>query len=326
MTVLFMGGEREALVQASGTTTEGNSAGYYDSAVSRGYVTLEGSGATYLAPFSASSDDVWLHMRRRQYGFSDGSAQATINFRDASNNVLARLRNISSGNYGLEYWDGSSFVGVPGSPNPGPAGVMHVYDVHIVRHASAGIVEWYYDGALIASATGLNTASYGTMTNIQMVWVVDGGGAISEVVVTDADPTIGWKLTTFPPTGDGTDTDGTGTYADVDELVTSTADFIALDTAGQHHSFTKGTHSYLNEISGVAIAAQIRVADGTGPQQIKPYVKIGGTRYYGTTFALTNGFVNYRYVWLQDPSTLADWDYLDVGSDTYMEFGWEAVA
>lgn len=327
MTVLFMGTEREAL-QDSGTGdgnfVEGNSGGYYDAAQSRGYSTLSGGGGASYYDFPiAASTEVWCHFNRRYYGFDDATSMPQLYFMDASDNVIARLAYLGGDDLRLQYWNGSSFVSV--GTGVAPRSVYHTYDVHVKKHATAGVVEFYYDGSLWSQATNIDTSSFGDITHVRLVYN-GGGNAISEILITDNEPTIGYGVTTFWPLADGADTGGTGTYADVDELQTSTADFIALDTAGQAHCFTKGTHSYLFKISGVAIAAKMRVADGTGPQHVKPYVRIGGTRYYGTTFALTNGFTDYEYVWQTDPATGLDWDFEDVGSDTYMQFGWEAVA
>lgn len=326
MAILFVGAEREALVQgASGTYLEDTKAGYYNSSFARTTARVNAnSPAGYTCPLSATSGEVWLHLVKRYAGPTASANGPTFLFRDASANVIAKV--VTNGSlWELQYWDGAAFVTV-GSGYTHTSNLMTV-DVHILKGTGTAEAAWYIDGVEVDSATGLTIAAFGNVAEV----VLESGASTSsenyysEVVVTDGASTIGWNLKTVPPTADGTDTDGTGTYADVDEVNRNDSDYLSFDTAAQKHSFDHTTLALVNFVKAVGVACSAMRVDGTGPQQIRPYVIVGATRYYGDTFPLSVSFENYEYVWDVSPDTGVDWTTDEVNAATF-EMGWEAVA
>ena len=325
MTVLFVGSEREALQQniAAGTYYENNN--LLENPYSRGNAGMDGGASTfYECVFSEEVSECWLHYRRRYSGFDDQTSAPEIQFMDAANNIIAKVAITSGSTYVLQYWNGAAFV-VVGTSMLNAVNTIWEIDINIKKDATTGRVAWYRSGVLHAEALGLNLTSFGDIAKVRLV----GRGSTNywnQVIATAGDePTITWNLWTLVPNADGTDTDGIGTYADVDELSMDTNDFIQLDNAGDKHSFLHAAITAEDFIRGVGVAACARRVDGSGPQNIRPYLIIGGVRYYGDTFALTTGFLDYQYIWNLSPATSTDWTTAEVNDPTF-EMGWEAVA
>lgn len=324
MTVLFAGSERDAFRNNLSIGSYSESTTLLQAPYARGSSSAAVAGAWYECNFSDAVTECWLHYRRMYSGGDDSLLPPTVQFLDASDNVIARAAISTGSNYVLQYWNGSAFVNV-GTTMEHVNGATYEIDINIKKDAATGRVAWYRDGVLHAEATALALTSFGDIAKVRFVGVGNTNFWNQTIITDAAQPTIGWNLWTVPPNADGTDTDGTGSYADVDELVTNTTDFIQFDNAGDKHSFLHAAIAVEDFVRGVAVAAYARRVDGTGPQSIRPYVIIGGVRYYGDTFALTTGFLSYEYIWNQSPATATDWTTAEV-NDAGFQAGWEAVA
>jgi hypothetical protein len=139
-------------------------------------------------------------------------------------------------------------------------------------------------------------------------------------------PTLASTSEIKPPTSNGGDLDGAGTYAAVDEATPySDADMVTFSAAGQHQSFKAAARAHTQAtVSGVTASCRAWYEAG-GPTQLKPYLKIAGVRYYGTTFALDLVANAYQYTWQTNPATGVAFTPTEA-SDANLEWGWEAVA
>lgn len=324
MTVLFAGSEREAEIQGAGSYTEDTNGTYRRSAYSRAAAVILGSTGDYTCPFQTASDEVFLNWRTAadQFGENNG---VRAELRDASNNVLVRV-SFTGQVPTAQYWNGSEFVNATGVAPVESNVVLTQYSLHVKKGAAGtGLVELFVDGILKQTTGAIDLTSYGDMANAKFYYSGARRRSYVEVVATDGESTQDWGVLTVPPSANGTDTDGTGAASDVNEVVMNTATYLAFDTAAQKRSFVHTAITVENFVRGVTVSACARRVDGTGPQQMRPYVIVGGVRYYGTTFALTTSFTDYQYVWSQNPATLTDWTTSDV-NDTNFQMGWEAVA
>lgn len=321
--IQFIGTEREALAQnaGAGTYSEDTSAGYFNTPKSRADSSVQGSGGYYDVPMTTAGGEAWLHYCNRYSGFNDSVSQPLVQFMDASNNVIAKMVENGS-SYELQYYNGSGYTSTGSGPNP--ASVMNTFDIHVLKGSGTAVIEWWMNGGLIRSVTGATLTGFGNIAKVRLQWFNDGNDHFSEVALTDTIRTAGWNVTTRPPTGAGGDTAGTGAYTDVNEINLDQSAFIQLGTAGDQRSFVRAASSLVNSIKGFTVAGNIRRVDATGPQQIKPYLKISGTRYYGTTFALTTTFANYQYTWELNPATGVAFT-VSEANGTGIEYGWEAV-
>lgn len=243
--------------------------------------------------------------------------------RDDSGNVIARL-NQTSGNINAQYWDGSAFQTAAGTATNEADTTLTEYTFHVKKGSGTGSIALYRAGALVQEVTDITLTSFGAIADVVLGYNGTRYRGFSEVVVS-TEPTIGWGVLTVPPSAEGVDTGGTGTYADVDEVVLSTADYIAFDTAGQKHSFKHAAIEVANFVKSVTVTAHARVVDGDGPQSMRPYVVVGGTRYYGDTVALATSWEDYQHSWEVNPATSVQWSPEEV-NDAALEKGWEAVA
>lgn len=321
MTTLFAGTEREALQQAA-TGVYSESAGPRRAGYSRAATTCgpqTNSDCRLTCNMDAAVPEAWINFYTGQFV----GAYFGVEAKDASGNTIARITNGGA----LQYWNGSTFVTAPGTTFSQVAD--GVVTMRVCKGAgSAGRVEAYWNENLISDSGPIALTSFGDIAYFDVVGYPLTGlnrhRFFSEVVISD-ESTLQWGCFTVPPVADGADTDGAGTVADVNELDLNESTFIALSAAGEKRSFTHDDVNAENYVKAVSVAGRIRRVDDTGPQQIRPYLTIEGTRYYGPTFALTTGFKNYCHSWSLNPATGTDWTTADVDLPEFAQ-GWEAVA
>lgn len=326
MTVLFGGGEASA-VQPASLAVESTTASSFRSANSR------------LSLSSASPVNFWTIDAGAN--ITDGSfkVQWWTNFIDTDDSDHFLLLSNGSGTgqlrlncgsngtvMGLQYWTGAAWAQVGSTFNPGVYSSVMTEIVIRFTCGASGTAELFFNGvskaagSIGSATTNIRTAKMFS-PDVNATWYFSEGifengtqGLIGSVVETEA------------PTANGTDnSDGTGSYTDIDETITTDADRITLTAAGQKRSFTSPARtSTLAEVLGVTVAA--RMSRGTsGPQNFKFYLLIGGTRYYGPTTALGLGYAAYQYTWATNPSTGLQWTTAEA-NDAALQWGVEAVA
>lgn len=325
--ILFVGSEREALIQGPGSTyQETASAGYYRPAPYARAASGLGGGDYYRAPLGGPYPLLSVHVATRNDGFGAGGGDV-VAFLDSADNIFLRLFG-ENPTWHMQYWDGAAWQNIGVSVNP-TYGSVGLFDITLdMSTPSAAEVHAYYNGIEFGAGT-VDISDY--VSDIEEVRFYRGqsdGQWFSEVVITDSDEKIaGVGLTTFPATSNGTDTGGLGNPSDVNEINMDLGTFIALNGAGVRRSFVS-TDRGLNTdriVLGFTVAGRMSKTGSTGPQHVKPYVLIGGTRYYGSTFALTVSADPYKYTWVLNPDTAAPWTAAEV-NDPDLEWGWEAVA
>lgn len=97
-------------------------------------------------------------------------------------------------------------------------------------------------------------------------------------------------------------------------------------TSGDKHSVvcssinSQMTSGEVASIQGVMVKV---LASADAAEQIRPYLKIGGTRYYGTAVSPPSGRYEYAYyIWQTNPNTAAAWQHSEL---TALEIGYEVV-
>lgn len=191
------------------------------------------------------------------------------------------------------------------------------YDIDILGYPTRP------DGTALTAAV-LDTLEGGTQINIPAAY---NPGRLEQL---DFD---------FPePSADGTDdgvwtqTGGTAGSAYTAINDNDDADYISSSGAGQQQSVlftwtdydsadTAGPNPQSTIIEDVILTIRARRGAGTSTQ-LKPYVKIGGVRYYATTLNINNTtFGNYNdNRWADNPATAAPWEWSDLQA---AEFGFE---
>lgn len=320
MTLLFQGHERDSFIASSASCTEITTAGHFDSSVSRCAVVVGTSWTDSIKtyPFSAVSD-IWCKFKIR-FSTNISSGRTVFAFRNGSAVAMLRLQLTSNNVIQLQYYNGSGYTNV-GSTLTINTSTLYTFDVHIKGGAS-GEIDFYNGGTLHASGTG----SYTSVANIvEGYWeACEVSAARVSAVICDTTSTLTHRTESEIPTSDGTDTGGTGGYADIDETPLSTADYLLLPANGDNHSFKSAARTQtLAQVGGVTVSGSLYYVAG-GATKARPYLKIGGTRYYGTTFTLQTSAAPYSYSWVTNPATGIAWTSSDA-SDADLEWGWEAV-
>ncbi len=185
-------------------------------------------------------------------------------------------------------------------------------------------VEWYVDQVLVNSQmTVTNTGSLEVGGRLEL-GAVDStnAGPIpyygSEIIISETD-TRGLRLSMLRPDSAGFHTDWSGAYTGLndDDYISGMGSSVANDIA------TFGLDSYGG---GEAIAAVMNVSMATkvatGPQNLQPLLRKGGTDYLGTSQPLTDlpGFIVDS--WLTDPSDSNPWTTADLSS---LESGFKSL-
>lgn len=319
MGVTFIGGEASAVrIDAA---TEVTTANTFRSANSRGSIQAVGSSQSLWAEWDSAVAEGWIHIIRQGF-FDNDSSDNVLTVTDSTSANLFRLRTSAPRIIQPQYWSGAAWVdvGISFRLEDSTSEVV----IQIVAGASGGFVV-YADAIGVSSSDVVFT---GTDMKRATLYCPDNleEHRYSEIILGDADnPLVGGICETEPPTADGTDTGGTGTYADVDEFPYSDADNLVLGSAGDQHSFTSPARTSTQAtVLGVSVGARMK-REASGPQSAKFYLKIGGVRYYGSTFLLTESYDAYQYNWQQNPATAAAWT-TSAANDAALEWGIEAVA
>jgi hypothetical protein len=121
--------------------------------------------------------------------------------------------------------------------------------------------------------------------------------------------TIGFVLGTCVPSGAGSTSAWTGAYTDIDEAVTSDADFISSGTANQVSTFAQTAIPTLTGYVVRAVCVSARAKRGSsGPQNIRMALRSAGTNYFsGSDISLGLGYAPVQTIWATDPATSAAW-------------------
>lgn len=186
-------------------------------------------------------------------------------------------------------------------------------EMEVTRHASAGAVNVYVNGALVLALTGL---ALGT-ANMSLVAVhntQNSIGYIDDFYITDTATRIGEiTINTLVPTADTAQKDftaltGSDNYAMVDELpVDGDTSYVTADTAGDADLYaTAGLADTPGSIYAVQVRAFARKTD-TGLRTLKAKAISGGTDGDGVAVPLSTAYGIVTTTYETDPNTDAAW-------------------
>lgn len=334
ITKYFVGGEVEAFY-ASGPAglTWTTTAGQYDSNFSRGAVTVINPGSLIYIPatFATPTNTFWFSIQEfRTTSSTNISSTTWIELVDNSLVPMYRVQGIggilAQPVIQFQYWSGSAWVAAPGTAIVCPQGVLHKFDFNIDN--ATGGVKAYMDGIPFASGTGLPNH---TISQVQL-YSVSGATfstiSYSECMCFDVS-TLGRRLYTLGETANGTNSDWSGAYTDINEIGTfNDSNFIQTGTVNQTSTFVTSTISstpsqqYL--VSGLIIAGRLLIG-AVGPQNLKGAVVVSGTTY-DSTDDVANLLTVFGYSWADfpvNPNTGVDWTIGIINGG--IETGWKSL-
>ena len=226
---------------------------------------------------------------------------------DQSNNLIAGLLgtlgwgNVKARVYAndLTYSETSNFAGVYG--NDVVDGITVTVDIHVYTNENAyAQLDVFVNGNQVATVTDTSGYNCGMKKAVFARPIANTGYycIYSEFIVANFD-TRGLRVGTYIPTGDGTYTDGAGTYANIDETNPDTA-VIALAEVGDKQSYTLAKYGSPSLPSILAVAVNGLVSsDGTNDMQAG--LRIDGVDYFSADLGLGASFTPTSVVWNRHP-------------------------
>lgn len=326
MAVLFAGTEPEAFL-ASGNVGWSTTAAAFDADYSRGASVVD--SATTATANVGSRNEVWAQARFRLTSASGTGSILVV--RDSSGAPLAGVRGISGTLVAFHSSSASARIDIAPTVVY-VTGTAYFVTLHVKWVAvNQLLVEFFFDGALISSAT-VTHAWIASKKPAQAEFTGNAAASsptnFSEAVVTDTEDPRGWRVSTLSPNGNGALGEWAGSYVDVDEIgLPDDNDFISSDTAGQIELFAMSNLSApAQNMTPVAVALSTRARVGTGgPQNIQPGIRVGGANFFGGNLSgLTPVFGPAPVaVWDTNPATSGPWSVADIQN---LETGYKSGA
>lgn len=251
---------------------------------------------------------------------------------------VVRVRNTGTGIQQLQYWNGSTFVGVGVAQAVASSITYKVRLVFAGLGTSSGTLTLQYtnvDSGAIGytwTASGLDLTSCPNIARAAINKATIGLWVVGEYVVSGVADLEATVVHQGVGTGAGTDNvNAVGTFASIDEgaatsNATDDSDFVQLAAAGDRYSMVMPARSFGGK-AVKSIVINYRAQRGvSGATSVRPYLKIGGTRYYAATQALTTSFVSaYQAFFNINPATALAWE-AAAAESADLEFGFEAAA
>lgn len=187
-------------------------------------------------------------------------------------------------------------------------------EVELVRHSSAGSVNVYLEGALVASASGANTGA----ADIDAVGLAganaNSGTVIDDVYLNDTDTALGpSRIETLYPTADTAQKDwaplsGSDNYAMVNNAtVDGDSSYVSAATAGDYDLYDFGNLSStpltIHSVQSVIIARK----DDATAREVRANLVSGGTTANGTGLNTLSVYARLDTIYEEDPHTSAAW-------------------
>lgn len=313
MTVYAVGGEADTFSLVSGHTfAHETGGGRYDANLSRGAMLVTNAVSEIYLPFGTTLTSAWVHMRVYQETLAAGTSY--ISFRNAAGDETEYRLNIdASGFITVERFKSASYTAL-GTTSAAvfQADTLQDVDIFYTRNLTTGIFQIYRNGVLLLNFSGdSDTESAIGMIRFEGLTLNTREMNVSQVIVAD-ESTIGWKLATLSPDGNGAQTAWTNDYTAVDEFSYNSADFIETNATNQTETFTladiNAAYSTYN-VKAVAVGARASNDSGSAVADIQAVVRIAGTDYTSANLSLTKDGSEYtkQNVWNTNPATTAAW-------------------
>jgi hypothetical protein len=307
--------------RVSAGAVESNSASSFDSAYVDNSISLNNgteirSPSPMLDGSTSVAGDFWLRFDWVGGTNTNASIFSLYNGADPAFRHVFTATNTSR----LEYWNGSAWTAwTPTFTTNGST--RYVIVCHF--NPGAGTVDVYLGGILVASQLGAPSGpGVAAITQLRFTGYT-GTSAISQVMAASYDIRDAHLMNKRPAADGFYNSDGVGTYADIDELVLDDGDAVQLASVGQKRTFTKGaiTVPFGLSIAGMVVSARGRTGGAIGDGQAK--VRSNGVDENSADLGYGGAYGGKSAFFANDPDTAASWT--EAGYNA-AEFGFEAVA
>ena len=201
------------------------------------------------------------------------------------------------------------------------------FELEFTRDSSAGAVNLYMNGTIVATASGANTGA----SAIDTIGILSGidNKDFDDLYINNAATKLGeCRIETIRPsadtaTKDWTRSTGADNFANVDEtLVDDDTTYNSSQTVGQKDLFDLANLSSTpSSVLAVGLVLTAR-KDDAATREIRTNMKNGATTTNGTTRALSTSYAMYSDIYETNPDDTAAFDGTDIDA---MQLGYEVV-
>jgi len=235
------------------------------------------------------TNTLWWHFRTHLPDDSSGGAAdgALIDF-TGPDGTVARI-DVHNGNWRVA--TGTTNFGSSWSFDEETA---YTIDIYLLCDGTNTTITLYVNGSEVSSATttstneGIDQILFSNFDTLGVSASGDDYMYLSEILMDDADSTIGCRVQGMVLDGDGFHTEWTGTYTGL--ITKNDGNFIESDSAGERYSGTLEAYAGPNTGETIrGILAEIEIFPSTtGPGGVTQFLRIDGTDYYGTEQTFTD--------------------------------------
>lgn len=272
------------------------------------------------------SGDLWIHFRMKVSSIyaAPGSTQTgpVWEWFSANGTSLAQVQAIGPSVSGGPGWRArvTGDTTVNGAAFAGPYGATATFDLRLQVDSSTIQLDVYQNGTLVSTASAANTSGLKGKPKFfqeqnSYVYNKSSGTSVpiahSEMVATDGESTIGWRIARLAPAADGANTAWLGGYTDIQTPYDG--NMISSDTVAQKESWTVGAYAGASSPASIrGLVTKYSASKGTsGPQNLEPLVRLSSVDYIKSPVAVNNVDAIYAD-WTVNPATSAAWATADL--------------
>lgn len=323
MTILLAGSAFADLRTYFGAASS-HSATYISTAVCLEGITLDTS--TYYATLQkwTPAEAGFFKYRFNSNGGTVRSA-AIIELLDDSDNPVLRLYSAGSNIVVLQY-DSGGWTTVGAGSWTYLLGIATIEEIVIEwNHSASGALGFYVDGVEKSRVEG-DFSALPDIASARFWRTTTSNADYYSEWIASTDNNISYRFYMNPPNAAGTHTAWSGAYTDIDEVGINTSDFISSATADQKSTFKAAARTFASPVEVKAVVVSFYGRKGSsGPTQVAPLLRVGGTDYEMTTRALGFGYKPFTAIVETNPVTGVAFTRTEA-NDVNLEFGFKSVA
>lgn len=282
----------------------------------------------FASPKFAPASELWISGNVSWSTYSGaGGTYPLYELMAANGNNLFRVA-LPGRRYALQVFRGGSWVNLAIEPATSMLPGLFRFDIHVIFHATAGLVELYRDGALILSFSGDTSGDNGIITDRLNVGdtidgVISSYTAHSGIIVA-TDDTRKYTFVQRLPNAAGAKQEWTGAYTDINEVGFNDTNFITTNTLGKVSTFGFAdlpSEMAVRNVAALVIAGRSRNAGSIST--VEGIARVGSTEYSASAkFDASPLYGPQNWVFNANPATGQAW----LGSDIdAAEFGVKAA-
>jgi hypothetical protein len=314
MAVLAVGGEADCWEPVSGQDyAYDTTSGHYESTVTRGAMKVTSAASEIELITSQALAEGYIHMYLYQEAVA-GDVDDWIQIKKANGDPAFRISLNSDGSWSVQKYKSAAWsADLASSAGSVLANDAAAFDIYIKVDGSAGEIRVYKETVEIITFTGDTSIDNLTFGRIHFKGQTGGANelSVSQVILAD-ESTLGWKLASLNPTGNGANTQWTGDYTDVDEFIFDDTDFIEALTTGLIETSTMSDLSALLgsfNVKAVAFATRAENDSGSSINDIQAALRISGTNYFSADLGLPKDGADHsvQAIFATNPATSGSW-------------------